>query len=172
MQVLGGNLFAHDIATFHYSPGLRVGGLVHISGQIGINEDRSVVGGREEQARAAFSLIGRLLEECDLDFSSVVALTTYHVGGVDELDEWFTPVKDQFVTASPYPTWTAIGIESLAVPEALVGSAPSPSRLRRDRRQAATSPACPITRSAPLLCSTFWLSARQLARRFSNDEFW
>ncbi len=102
---------------FHFAPAVRVGDILLCSGQIGAGEDGRCPDDPASQFRLAFEAVGSVLAEAGVDFSSIVEMTTFHVG-MAELGT-FMKVKDEFM-AEPYPAWTAIGCTSLALPGALV----------------------------------------------------
>ena len=90
------------------SPGLISGQHVFFTGFTGADADGNLPGDPEAQMRNAFEKIGFVLREADMDFGSLVEMTTYHVGLRDHLD-LFKSVRAEFVR-EPYPAWTAIEV--------------------------------------------------------------
>jgi enamine deaminase RidA (YjgF/YER057c/UK114 family) len=96
-----------------FSPGLRDGSLLVISGQVAVDEDWKTVGVGDfaTQVRQVFENIGRVLTSANADFSHVAELTYYLV----DLDDF--PVLDQvrrdYLVGPPYPASTAIEISRL-----------------------------------------------------------
>jgi enamine deaminase RidA (YjgF/YER057c/UK114 family) len=106
----------HD--TYHYSPAVRDGNRLFLSGQIGYGPDGTPAKDPETQFKQAFDLIKVTLTAAGVSFADVVELVSYHVGLREHLDT-FVKVKDLYLKY-PYPTWTAIGITELGLPGALV----------------------------------------------------
>jgi enamine deaminase RidA (YjgF/YER057c/UK114 family) len=104
---------------FHFSPGLRAGGLLFVSGQVGMLPDFTVAAGIEAQIEAALANLRTVLETAGTSVGGVVEITSFHVG---DLAGHFQP----FVTAiertfpEPYPAWTAVQVAGLARPDLLV----------------------------------------------------
>lgn len=101
--------------TYHFSPATRVGDTIWVSGQVGIDADMKPVEGMQAQAQVAFECLRLVLEEAGASLADVVELTTFHIDLRGEL-EAFATVKDQYFP-SRYPSWTAVGVTELALPE-------------------------------------------------------
>jgi len=102
---------------FHYSPGVKVGNLLYIAGQVGRDENLRVVEGTEAQFVQAFENVKRVLTAASATFEDVVEMVTYHTDMRDL--QLFMKVKDRYFTKT-YPTWTGIGTPALAMPGLLV----------------------------------------------------
>ena len=102
---------------YRFSPGLRVGDTVHVSGAIGTGEDGMPLADAEEQFVAAFETVKEVLALGGCGFEQVVDLTTFHAG-FDQL-ELFMAVRDRYMIGPVFPSWTAVGAE-LSLPGALV----------------------------------------------------
>ena len=98
---------------FHYSPGVRVGDFLYIAGQVGRSEDLTAVLGKEAQFTQAFENVKTVLEEAGANFDDVVEMVTYHTDMRDL--QLFIEVKDRYFV-NRYPTWTGVGVTSLAMP--------------------------------------------------------
>jgi enamine deaminase RidA (YjgF/YER057c/UK114 family) len=103
-----------DYTEYHFSPGFEAGGFLFISGQIGLDENGEAPEDPAEQARIAFTSMGEVLAEADLDFTDIIALTSHHVGDIERILDWFPQVKDEFIV-EPFPAWTAVGVTGLAI---------------------------------------------------------
>jgi enamine deaminase RidA (YjgF/YER057c/UK114 family) len=104
---------------FHYSPGVKVGNLLYIAGQVGRNENLQVIDGKEAQFVQAFENVKKVLTAAGATFDDIVEMVTYHVDMNDV--QLFIQVKDRYFTNKDrYPTWTAIGTTGLAMPGLLV----------------------------------------------------
>ncbi|MBL6940418.1 MAG: RidA family protein [Alphaproteobacteria bacterium] len=104
--------------AFHFSQATRVGDMVWVSGQVGIDAQMRPGKGLTEQARLAFAGLKTVLEAAGATLGDVVELVTFHIdlrGGSRE----FGAVKDEFFPNN-YPAWTAVGVTQLAMPDLLV----------------------------------------------------
>jgi len=104
--------------NFHFSEATKSNGFLLCSGVIGTGADGKIPADTKEEFRNAWIAVGKLLAECDMDFTSIVECTTYHVGLQANMGE-FMSVRDEFLS-EPWPAWTAIGITELAIPGARV----------------------------------------------------
>lgn len=93
------------------SPGIISGNHVFLTGMTGSRPDGTMPENLEEQFRQAFEKIAAVLQEAGLDFSSVVEMTTYHVGLRDHFDR-FCAVRSHYV-CYPFPAWTAVEVAGL-----------------------------------------------------------
>lgn len=98
--------------NFHYAPIVKVGNTLYLSGVVAGDEDP------EQQFESAFRNLDRVLQAAGSSLADVVEMTTFHVN-MREHVQTFMMVKDRFVK-EPYPTWTAIGVETLFSPRSLV----------------------------------------------------
>jgi len=97
---------------FRYSPGVLVGNVLYIAGQVGRDADLRVVEGAEEQMIQAFENLGKVLSAAGSGFDDVVDLTTYHTD-MSTLP-LFMEVKNRYFKKE-FPTWTVIGVAALAM---------------------------------------------------------
>jgi len=103
---------------YHFTQATRVGDMAWVSGQVGIDPDMRPGKGLSEQARLAFGGLKTVLEAAGGALGDVVELITFHIdlrGGSAE----FGKVKDEFFPSN-YPSWSAVGVTQLAMPELLV----------------------------------------------------
>ncbi|NIP58682.1 MAG: RidA family protein [Gemmatimonadetes bacterium] len=87
------------------------------SGVIGVTRDGD--NGPEAQFRRAFERMIEILEENELTIRDVAEMTTYHVD-LGKLGRDFIRVKDEYLPETPYPAWTAIGVDRLFLDSALI----------------------------------------------------
>ena len=99
-----------------FSQAVRVGEMIWVSGQVGIDGEGNTAEGIEAQARGAFNNLGRVLAEAGASFADVVELVTYHTS-MKEIGE-FAKVKAEFVSED-FPAWTAVGVTELVMPKLL-----------------------------------------------------
>lgn len=90
------------------SPGHLSGDHLFLTGFTGASADGNLSLNPETQMRNAFDKVGYVLREAGVDFSSLVEMTTFHVGLKDHL-EVFKSVRAEYVQ-EPYPAWTAIEV--------------------------------------------------------------
>ncbi|MFF2166640.1 RidA family protein [Streptomyces sp. NPDC058175] len=103
----------------HFSQATRVGDLIWVSGQVGIDTtDMKPGDGMEAQARLAFDNVRTVLRAAGASLADIVELTTFHTDLRGDIQE-FVQVKDEFLP-DRYPSWTAVGVTQLARPELLV----------------------------------------------------
>ena len=104
---------------YQFSPAVRSGDLLIISGQLGFNEDGALPEDPAAQMANAFAAIGYILQSEGLDFGNIISLDSFHVGDMHAHFEQMIGEKAKFIP-EPHPAWTAVGVASLALPEALV----------------------------------------------------
>ncbi|PIP40483.1 MAG: hypothetical protein COX19_05650 [Desulfobacterales bacterium CG23_combo_of_CG06-09_8_20_14_all_51_8] len=103
--------------SMQFSQAVQVGGMIWISGQVGMNEKFEMAEGIEAQTRQAFINLKRVLDEAGGSLEDIVELVTYHLSMSDMRK--FAKVKSEFFPDN-YPAWTAIGINELVLPGLLV----------------------------------------------------
>lgn len=94
-----------------YSPAVKVGNTIYVSGQIGRDASMELVEGREAQIVQAFINLKLVLEAGGASLSDVVDMTTFHPDMRDL--PLFMAVRDRYFTTHPLPAWTAIGAHML-----------------------------------------------------------
>ena len=104
--------------AYHFAPATRVGDMIWVSGQVGIDAEMRPGVGMGEQARLAFEGLKTVLEEAGAGLGDVVELVTFHTDLRGDMAA-FREVKDQYFP-DRYPSWTAVGTTQLALPELLV----------------------------------------------------
>lgn len=101
--------------NFHFSQATRVGNMIWVSGQVGIDAAMKPGKSMEEQARLAFQSLKSVLEAAGASLADVVELTSFHIDLRGEMDA-FAKVKDTYFP-DRYPSWTAVGVTQLAIAE-------------------------------------------------------
>ena len=100
---------------FGYSPGVKVGHMLYIAGQVGRDTDLNVVEGKEAQFAQAFANVKKVLTAAGATFDNVVEMVTYHTDMRDL--QLFIEVKNRYFTnPDKLPTWTGIATYALARP--------------------------------------------------------
>jgi enamine deaminase RidA (YjgF/YER057c/UK114 family) len=96
-----------------YSAAIQSGDLLFVSGQVGSLPDGSAEPNFERQVRLAFKNLEATLEAAGCTFADVLDVTTFHTDPQIQF-EMLMPVKQEFFGKTPYPTWTAVGVNWLA----------------------------------------------------------
>ena len=101
----------------HFSPALRSGDMIYISGVGAGLRANETEADKEKAIDRAFQDIARTLESAGASWDDVVQITSYHTDfttGAKPADQQalFRKVKDRYVKA-PYPAWTAVGVARL-----------------------------------------------------------
>jgi enamine deaminase RidA (YjgF/YER057c/UK114 family) len=104
--------------AFHFAQATRVGDMIWVSGQVGVDAAMKPAAGMEAQARLAFQGLRAALEAAGASLADVVELTTFHTDLRGEMSA-FAAVKDEYFP-DRYPSWTAVGVTQLALPELCV----------------------------------------------------
>ena len=89
-----------------YSPAIRSGDLLFVSGQVGSREDGTPEPDFERQVQLAFDNLAAVLAD-------VVDVTTFHTDPEAQF-EAIMAVRERAIGAPPYPNWTAVGVTWLA----------------------------------------------------------
>lgn len=104
--------------TYHYAPGIQIGDTLYLSGQVGRDENLTVVEGTEAQFVQAFENVKKVLDAAGATFDDVVELETWFTDSMADL-KTFLAVKDRYFTRS-YPTWTGFAVKGFSMPGILV----------------------------------------------------
>ncbi len=105
-------------ATF--SPAIRAGDFLFISGMTALGEDRQVVGGNDiaAQARYIYQKMGRILAAAGVGFEAVVETVDYVT--TFEGYENTAQVRREVFGDGPYPAATGVKVSALVRPQALI----------------------------------------------------
>ncbi len=104
----------HALYDAHgYSPAIRSGDLLFISGQVGSREDGSPEPDFADQVQRAFDNLKAVLAAAGATFDDIIDVTTFHTDPEKQF-ETILKVKDKAFPAKPYPNWTAVGVTWLA----------------------------------------------------------
>ena len=104
--------------ALHFSQATRVGNVIWVSGQVGIDAAMKPATGMEAQAHLAFQGLRSVLEATGASLADVVELMTFHIDLSGQMQA-FASVKDEYFP-DRYPSWTAVGVTQLALPELCV----------------------------------------------------
>jgi len=100
-----------------FSQATRIGDMVWVSGQVGMDEKGAVGEGIDAQARLAFKNLEHVLAETGATLADIVELMTFHTSMNDM--RGFSKVKAEFIPEN-YPAWTAVEVKGLVMPQLLV----------------------------------------------------
>lgn len=96
-----------------YSPAVRSGDFLFVSGQVGARSDGSPEPDVATQAQLAFDNLNAILEAAGGSFADVVDVTLFMVDP-DAIFQTIWPVMERNWGEKPYPTITAVGVTWLA----------------------------------------------------------
>ena len=96
-----------------YSPAIRSGELLFVSGQVGVREDGTPEPKFEDQVRLAFANLRAVLAAAGASFDDVIDVISFHTDPEKQF-ETVLRVRDAEIGAPPYPAWTAVGVNWLA----------------------------------------------------------
>ena len=92
-----------------YSPAVRSGGFLFVSGRVGSREDGSPEPDLVAQVRRAFANLNAILEAAGCTFDDVVDATVFLVDPERTFDQAFATMQE-FWGDPPHPTLTGIGV--------------------------------------------------------------
>lgn len=92
-----------------YSPAVKSGGFLFVSGQVGSREDGSPAPELEQEIRLAFDNLSEVLMAAGCTFADVVDVTVYLVDPETTLDTVWKVLPDYWGDA-PWPTLTGVGV--------------------------------------------------------------
>jgi enamine deaminase RidA (YjgF/YER057c/UK114 family) len=101
-----------------YSPGVRVGDLVFVSGMLGRDENLNIIHEPERQFIQLFENMKKVLETAGADFGDVIELVGYFTELQRDLPVYQT-VRDRYITGN-FPAQTVIGVRELSAPGLLL----------------------------------------------------
>ncbi|GLQ10384.1 hypothetical protein GCM10007913_23160 [Devosia yakushimensis] len=104
----------HALYEAHgYSAAIRSGDLLFVSGQVGSREDGTPEPDFAAQVRLAFANLEATLAAAGCTFDDIVDVTTFHTDPETQF-ETITAIKNEIFAQTPYPNWTALGVNWLA----------------------------------------------------------
>ena len=114
------------LESFHYTPVIRIGDKVYMTGQVGVTDDLTLIEGRAAQDVQMYENIQRLLAVAGATFDDVVQRESFHL---DTREGWFPTrfgdgppvdllsINDRYFTNPSYPAWTGVGVRALGPPD-------------------------------------------------------
>lgn len=104
----------HALYDAHkYSPAIRSGDFLFVSGQVGSRPDGSPEPDFARQAQLAFESVLAVLQAAGCTLADVVDVTSFHTDPANQM-ETFMAVRSRIIGEPPYPNWTAVGVTWLS----------------------------------------------------------
>lgn len=104
----------HALYEAHgYSPAVRSGDMLFVSGQVGSRADGSPEPDFEAQVRLAFANLEATLAAAGCTLDDIVDLTSFHTDPESQMGVVMAMKSEKF-PERPYPNWTAVGVNWLA----------------------------------------------------------
>ncbi|MEM6908672.1 MAG: RidA family protein [Pseudomonadota bacterium] len=98
---------------FGYSPAIRSGGFLFVSGQVGSREDGSPEPDLATQAELAFENLDAVLRAGGCTFEDIVDFTVYTTDP-ENIVPHFMSAREKWWGEPPYPTLTGVGVTWLS----------------------------------------------------------
>src|SRR6266850_1653434 len=105
--------------TYQFSPAVRIGDQILISGIVGSDAEGRLPPDFRSQAENIFTTLEAILNEAGATLDDVASLNSYHVGDIHSQLREFVDIKATRIRPS-HPTWTGVGVTQLGVPGALL----------------------------------------------------
>ncbi|MCW0234767.1 MAG: RidA family protein [Ferrovibrio sp.] len=104
----------HALYDAHqYSPAIRSGDLLFVSGQVGSRADGSPEPDFARQVKLAFDNLNAVLKAAGASFDDVIDVISFHTDPEKQF-ETVMGIRAQEIGEAPWPTWTALGVTWLA----------------------------------------------------------
>lgn len=104
--------------ALHFAPAVKQGDHLYCSGMLGLGPDGTAIKDPEAQFKQLFESLKDLLKLAGCGFDDILDITSYHVN-IGKHMQTFVAIKERYIPA-PYPAWTAVGVNELALAGALV----------------------------------------------------
>ncbi len=117
-EVISPPALAHAVAATGFSPAVRAGDFVFLTGATGADADGAMPEGADAQTRNALTKVLTILEAVDAGPDAVVEVTSYHVGLRADFAVVDAALRD--VLGVPLPAWTAVEVAGLRRPGAVI----------------------------------------------------
>ncbi len=104
----------HALYEAHgYSPAIRSGDLLFVSGQVGSREDGSPEPDFKKQVELAFENLKAILKAAGASLDDIIDVTSFHTDPENQFAD-IMEVKGAVFNQAPYPNWTAVGVTWLS----------------------------------------------------------
>src|SRR5258708_34743996 len=105
--------------NFQFSPAVRVGSHILVSGIIGVDTQGRLPGDFRRQAENVLATLEAIVSGAGATLDDVASLNSYHVGDLQSQLSELVDIKATRIQA-PHPIWTGVGVTQLGVPGALL----------------------------------------------------
>lgn len=109
---------AEAVAASGFSPAVRAGDLIFLTGATGGAPDGQMPNSALEQLDTIITKLDTILDAANLSRDSVVEMTSYHLHLREGFDSLNARLRDALGT--PLPAWTAVEVAGLRRPGALI----------------------------------------------------
>lgn len=117
-QVVFPPALADAVAASGFSPAVRAGDMLYLTGATGSAADGTMPDDAAQQTRNALQKSLVILAAVQADARAVVEVTSYHVGLREHFDTVDALLREMLGT--PLPAWTAVEVAGLRRPGAVV----------------------------------------------------
>lgn len=104
---------------YGYSAAILSGDLLFVSGQVGVDSNGVAIEDPRAQIAQAFENLAQVLDAAGCTMDDIVDVTSFHVDMFAHFDIVGAEKRKAF-PATPYPSWTAVGVTNLADPTLLL----------------------------------------------------
>src|SRR5258708_12761723 len=101
---------------FQFSPAVRVGSHILVSGIIGVDPQGRLPADFRRQAENVFATLEAIVSAAGATMDDVVSLNSYHVGDLQSQLAQLPEVKAGRLAPPPYPICTAVAAPHLSIP--------------------------------------------------------
>lgn len=109
---------AEAVAASGFSPAVRAGDMLYLTGATGGQADGTMPDNPATQTRVALAKVCAILEAAQAGPEDVVEMTSYHVGLRDHFEAVDAVVRA--ILGVPLPAWTAVEVAGLRRPGAVI----------------------------------------------------
>jgi enamine deaminase RidA (YjgF/YER057c/UK114 family) len=105
--------------AYHFSPAVRIGDQIHISGIIGVDAEGRLPADFRGQVENILATLESVVSAAGAALDDVVSLTCFHAG---DLESQQTELSEMLAVrlGAPYPAQTGIRVAQLGLPGALL----------------------------------------------------
>ncbi|KAJ56454.1 hypothetical protein ACMU_05790 [Actibacterium mucosum KCTC 23349] len=106
------------VAATGFSPAIRAGDFLFLTGATGGAPDGSMPATSAEQTQVAFAKVQEILNSAQASVAAIAEVTSYHTHLRDDFDEVDAVLRETL--GLPLPAWTAVEVAGLRRPGARV----------------------------------------------------
>ena len=117
-EVIFPTALAQAVAASGFSPAVRAGDMLFLTGATGADASGVMPPDAESQTRNAIGKALEILAAANTDAQAVVEVTSYHIGIQDHFDAVDAILRE--LLGVPLPAWTAVEVAGLRRPGAVI----------------------------------------------------